>query len=187
MSMAPDSSADKPVQVVLHLQPRMHALRACGAHRSKSGRRWPCGSGEVRVQLAGRHALCTRMSGIDTVPAVVVNGDIIRFEDYDGDTGKLDTLLRQKIDTAKNCPLRLTRNVSRSRGWRDSHDLRLEPRAGDPKSPAERRGMRGRKPHFRRPVVERGCLPGTEQRIIYHDEGQWQRQDAAAADARLRG
>jgi cytochrome c biogenesis protein CcdA len=56
-----------------------------------------------------------RASGIDTVPAFVINGGIIRFEDYNGDTGRLDTLLRQKIDMAKNCPLRITRNVSRSK------------------------------------------------------------------------
>lgn len=52
--------------------------------------------------------------GIDSVPAVVVNGDAIRFDDYGGDMGRLNMLLNEKINTAQHSPVMLERNVSRS-------------------------------------------------------------------------
>jgi cytochrome c biogenesis protein CcdA len=57
-----------------------------------------------------------RMYGLESVPAVIVNGDAIRFEDYEGDTGRLGLLLREKIAAAKSCPLVLERSVSRADG-----------------------------------------------------------------------
>lgn len=114
LPMAPDSSADRPVQVVYIYS---HGCTLC-EHAGPVVKKAAADGHTDLVEYAfdspeGRSYV--RTFGIDTVPAMIVNGDIIRFEDYDGDTGKLDTLLRQKIDQAKNCPLRLTRNVSRSR------------------------------------------------------------------------
>ena len=114
MLMAPDSAADKPVQVIFIYS---HGCTLCEHARPIVQK----AAADVHANLVeyefnspdGMRYVHT--FGIDTVPDVVVNGDIIRFDDYGGDTGKLDMLLKQKIDTAKNCPLTLTRNVSRSR------------------------------------------------------------------------
>lgn len=112
--MVPDSSADKPVQVIFIYS---HGCTLCEHARPIIQK----AAADVHAELveygfgSPEGMRYVHMFGIDAVPAVVVNGDVIRFDDYGGDTGKLDTLLRQKIDTAKNCPLTLTRNVSRSR------------------------------------------------------------------------
>ena len=114
ISITPDSSADKPVQVIYIYS---HGCTLC-EHAKPIIQK---AAADVHADLveyefnSPEGMRYVHMFGIDAVPAVVVNGDIIRFEDYGGDTGKLDSLLGQKIDTAKNCPLTLTRNVSRSR------------------------------------------------------------------------
>ena len=114
MPMAPDSSLDKPVQVIYIYS---HGCMLCEHARPIMQKAVADARADlVEYEFSSPEGMrYVHMFGIDTVPAAIVNGDIIRFNDYGGDTGKLDTLLRKKIDTAKNCPLTLTRNVSRSK------------------------------------------------------------------------
>lgn len=114
MPMASDNAVDRPVQVVYIYS---HGCTLCERAGPVVQKAAADGHADlVKYEFNSQEGMhYVRASGIDTVPAVVVNGDVIRFEDYGGDTGRLDTLLRQKMDAAKNCPLRLTRNVSRSK------------------------------------------------------------------------
>lgn len=42
--------------------------------------------------------------GLSSVPAIIVEGRAIRFEDFNGDTRKLEALLRQSISDASKTP-----------------------------------------------------------------------------------
>lgn len=113
LPISPDSSADRPVQVIFIYSHGCTLCERAGPIVQKAAA--DSHADLVRYEFNSQEGMhYVRASGIDTVPAFVVNGDVIRFEDYGGDTGRLDTLLRQRIDTAKKCPLQLTRNVSHS-------------------------------------------------------------------------